>query len=207
MSPKPPRAHHCRICDKCILKMDHHCRIPPSHTTHTTHTHTHTQHTHTHTHTHTHLDWCPAWMFNCVGHLNHRYFFSFVVFMWLGTSYVIHCAWARVFVLMNVTNVSPTHTVSLSLSLSVQHTYCLSLQPTIHSVIDTLWMVRSSLCPIFHTHTLSSHTGRECVTSERVTPQLSLGEFSCIDCVLCVCGSYCCPHHPGGMASLPGLLQ
>ncbi|KAL6071771.1 Palmitoyltransferase zdhhc2 [Balamuthia mandrillaris] len=23
--PKPDRAHHCRICKKCVLKMDHHC--------------------------------------------------------------------------------------------------------------------------------------------------------------------------------------
>lgn len=22
---KPPRAHHCKICGKCILKLDHHC--------------------------------------------------------------------------------------------------------------------------------------------------------------------------------------
>ncbi|KAK2876980.1 hypothetical protein Q8A67_021076 [Cirrhinus molitorella] len=51
--PKPARTHHCSICSRCILKMDHHC----------------------------------PWLNNCVGHFNHRYFFSFCLFMTMGCIY------------------------------------------------------------------------------------------------------------------------
>ena len=26
IAPKPARVHHCSVCNKCYLKMDHHCR-------------------------------------------------------------------------------------------------------------------------------------------------------------------------------------
>ncbi|XP_026860841.2 palmitoyltransferase ZDHHC16B isoform X3 [Electrophorus electricus] len=51
--PKPARTHHCSVCDKCVLKMDHHC----------------------------------PWLNNCVGHFNHRYFFSFCLYMTVGCIY------------------------------------------------------------------------------------------------------------------------
>lgn len=83
LTPKPTRTHHCSICNKCILKMDHHC------------------------------PWyviCLVWMNvdskqsiskiiftiflairlnNCVGYANHRYFFMYMMYTVVGSLFLI----------------------------------------------------------------------------------------------------------------------
>ena len=44
---------------------------------------------------------CP-WMFNCVGHNNHRHFMSFIFFLLLGVMFVVHCTWSRTYDALNL---------------------------------------------------------------------------------------------------------
>ena len=58
-SYKPPRAHHCRECNRCIVKMDHHCPYVFL------------------------LLFDCRWINNCVAILNTKFFLLFLVYTFL----------------------------------------------------------------------------------------------------------------------------
>jgi DHHC palmitoyltransferase len=54
-APKPPRAHHCHVTNKCVLLFDH---------------------------------FCP-WVSNSIGLFNYRFFYLFMFWIWVGSTYAL----------------------------------------------------------------------------------------------------------------------
>jgi hypothetical protein len=64
---KPLRTHHCQICNTCVFHMDHHCRkvfdlLTP---------------------------YFVAWINNCLGLENYRYFLLFILYLLMGCVYMV----------------------------------------------------------------------------------------------------------------------
>lgn len=62
---KPMRTYHCSICDSCVFMMDHHSRKDYS----------------------SHRIFALAWVNNCLGLENYRYYLLFLLYVWVALVY------------------------------------------------------------------------------------------------------------------------
>lgn len=81
---KPPFTHHCHVCNRCILKMDHHC----------------------------------PWMSGCIGFHNYRFFFLFLLYLWLGCIYAAAMSTIPLLRSLNEPNGEPSTAVLFTFIMS-----------------------------------------------------------------------------------------
>lgn len=80
---RPPRAHHCRICRRCIRKMDHHCKFFQKFNQNLSSKNSFW------TFFISKLDFLGPWVNNCVGEFNQKHFLQFIFYVGILSAYAI----------------------------------------------------------------------------------------------------------------------
>ena len=149
-----------------------------------------------------HLDSSLAWIFNCVGHYNHRYFILFIVFMWLGTAFMSNCLWRRALFYLNGERVRDLCLIAcwqykaISLSRQRYQKFFKAMDLWVLCVVIEWLKIVVPLCIVC--------IGCCATRSAAISSSWQSWRAACFACLLCV---FCCDHCSavtGWMAHLPG---